>query len=229
MITMRGLGPVSSTMGIAMVRDFRTISIGRMSGVSIGLIGFIVLSSAVLGRSLTAVTVMSARGAFCKIDGSGDMLGSGVGIGGGSSFSGATSGLITLFRFLGAAFLTGSSIAVAVDITVVSGSSTSEASVGAMLLFGRPRALGAAVAAAGAIDLRERVCLRGLLVWGANSSSSSAACLVIVVFISSSEESTTVRLVAARREGRDEAADMIALECLQAPQHLTREGRGKDQ
>ena len=187
---------------------------GRMSTVSMGLIGFIVLSSAVAGRrSLTAVTVISAKGAPCKTDGSGDGEGSGVGIG--RVVSSGTTSCLTLFRFLvTAAFFTGSST-VAVDIIVVSGSSTSEGSTGAMLFFGRPRARGAAVEveAVDAMDLRERVCLRGLLVWGANSSSSSAACLVIVVFISSSsEESTTVRLVAARREGRDDAAvDMIVV------------------
>lgn len=63
---------------------------------------------------------------------------------------------------------------------------------------------GAGADTAGATDLRERVCRLGLWGSGLNSSSSSTSCLVMVVLPSSSEDSTRVRLVAARREGRED-------------------------
>jgi hypothetical protein len=67
---------------------------------------------------------------------------------------------------------------------------------------------------AGAADLREVLVRLGLLIDSSSgeksSSPSSWARVVLAISSSSSESITVVRLVAARREGREgEAADMV--------------------
>lgn len=201
---MRGIGPLSSTMGMAMVRDFKTMSIGFSRIVSIALTGLTAasrVSSACRRCSLIVVDVMSASGVLGRSpEGSGDAEGFGVGSGTSSSGVAALDVLAaTLLRFRGEGFFTGSSWSA---VAVRSGSRISLASEGAILFFGRPRLLGVA---GGSMVLR-LLCRRGLLLsaTGLNSSSLSSAifCVVSAAISSSSESITAVLRVAARREGR---------------------------
>lgn len=117
-MTILGFVPCSSTMGIAAVRDFRTISIGLCIGVSMGFTGLAVSSVELLGLSLTVAVVMSASGTAGRTVVSGDAEGSGVGGVGTEKGSSSSTGSVftTLFLFLGD-FFTGSA-SVVVDATV---------------------------------------------------------------------------------------------------------------
>lgn len=218
---MRDLGVVvSSTNGMVTVRCLRTMSIGRSIRVSKGLIGLIVACvSSGFCVVFTLDTVMSARGEPCSWVASGDM--DGLGVGGARSGTAAMEARgATLLRLRGEAFFGGSSGS---GFIVWSASNTSLGSVaaagagaGAGVFLGRPRPRLAAGAAADAIDLRLRVCRRGLfVVSGVKSSSSSAGAFVVFAISSSSSESMmAVRLVAARRDGRGGVvADMAGSGC----------------
>lgn len=101
-MTIRGFVPCSSTTGIAAVRDFRTISIGRCMGVSMGRTGFTVSSAELLGLSLTVDVVISPSGAAGRTVVSGDAEGSGVGGVGTEKGSSSTGSVFTtLFLLLG--------------------------------------------------------------------------------------------------------------------------------
>src|SRR5436190_857711 len=112
-MTRRAFGPEGSCIvGIAVERDFTTISIG-FSRFSAGILMDAVWLVAVGGRSLRAAVVISAKGVPGTSDGSGLTEGSGVGRGGASS---GTTELrpffavgATLFLLRGDGFLVGDS------------------------------------------------------------------------------------------------------------------------
>lgn len=145
-MTRRGLGVVSSTWGMTMVRDFSTMSIGLSRTVSKALIGFTVFSRTVssIGRrwSLPTASVMSANGVWNR-PGSGVAEGLGVAKGAddaGGSRSGvgvaragvgdfaccaAAAGGATLLRFRPGAFFTGACSSMSMAMAVSSGSAFS--------------------------------------------------------------------------------------------------------
>lgn len=178
-MTVRALGPVSSTTGAAIDLDFSTISIGLSKTVSRALIGLANASGlpgAGAGGWSFNVSVMSASGVLCSWYGAGDTDACGVGNGAGSS--GGTEALparegAALFRFLGDALFDGEGGS---GYAVCSGSNISEGSMLSATTDLRVRpdvrgVLGTEVA----VFLRDCVCLRGLRSGaGVNSSSLSS-------------------------------------------------------
>jgi hypothetical protein len=201
----RALGPVSCTTGIAFDLDFSTISIGFSRTVSIGLIDLIweLWLSAVRGRSLS-VAVISASGALCSWDGSGDIEGCGVGNGGGKSGAGVVRDVRVgaLFRLRGDARLDGDSGS---GWTDCSGSNSSVGSIFSLLsvFLDLPDVLGV-VAIELVVFRLDCVCLRGLFCGAgvkSSSLSSSTFCMLCISSSSSDDSTTTFRRVAARLDG----------------------------
>jgi hypothetical protein len=215
-ITIRAFGPLSSTTGIAVDLDFKTISIGFSRTVSNGLIGLTnrVWLSALRGRSLR-LSVISANGVPCNSDGSGETDACGVGRGGGSSGVEDTrdprAGALFLFR--GDALFDGDSGS---GCIVSSGSKISDGSMFSfvMFLFPRPPVLGVGIAlVVFRLDCGAFLGLR----LGAGVKSSSSSSNFDCMSSSSSSDSTTIFLRdAALLDGLTGDSDILRIQILGA-------------
>lgn len=208
---MRGLGPVSSAIGTAIVRDLRTISIGFSRMVSMARMGF-TAANTVSSPRLTVVNVISDSGEPTTVTDSGDCEAFGVGIGGGCS-SGVAALLArgaALFLFRGDGFLVGSSWSTVMAVWSASNTSLgSTLALGAALFLGRPglRLGVAGVSTVVVVFLLPVVDRRGLVDGAGANSSSLSSIFWVASAISSSDSIIAVRRVAAaRRDGRDAMA-----------------------
>ena len=213
-MTVRALGPVSSTTGAAIALDLSTISIGFSNMVSIARIGLIADAGSSTGRGLSfRVSVMSASGVEGSTLGSGDCDGAGVGRGGAKSgavdFRGLRTRAGALLIFLGDFFVGESGSRIVLCSTGSSISDGSTLSLGTRLLL---VVVLVVVATEFVVFLRPAGAFRGLFFGaGVKSSSSSISILVLWSSSSSSESTTTFLRLAPRRDGLTGDSDMVCL------------------